>query len=466
MEQKRWSTWREVLVRLCAVVVTMWAGPAWSQNAVSLEAVAARLDRVEQENVALQRELSLLREELATLKKDRDAATADRLDALEEKVDVDSGRLTEQALVKVETTRRVPLRLTGMVLFNAFRNGNRAGPGNDYPGIALATPGPTASGATMRQSVFGIEFDAPEAILGGQFHGSLMMDLFAGTSPVFTNQPRLRTAWVEGQWQNTSVLVGQDKLIMSPREPNSLAQVVFSPLIAAGNLYGWRPQVRVRQRVPLADTRAITIDLGVTQTAEDWSTTIPQEFLASLELRRPGPEGHVQFTETFDNDRRVELGIGFHTSETHIARTSVPSRAASVDWLVTPVRQLEMSGAIFTGKNVTQLSGRRMPGVTLVTVSPGVVNATAVRSHGGWTQATILASPRLSFNLQGGFEDPDDRDLLAPAVSRNRIYVANTFYRLAPNVVTGMEVAFLRTHYKAGQRSRNTHYNAYLAYLF
>jgi hypothetical protein len=441
------------------------AAPAWSQT-VSLEAVAARLERVEQENAALRQQISLLQQQVETIQQAADSSTATRLEALEEKVDVDSGRLTEQAQVKVETTQRAPLRLTGMVLFNAFRNGTHAGPGNDYPGIALVAAAPPNSGATMRQSVLGIEFDAPEAILGGQFHGALMMDLFAGTSPVFTNQPRLRTAWVEGRWNNSALLIGQDKLIMSPREPNSLAQVVFSPLIAAGNLYGWRPQVRFTQRMPLTDRQEIKIEAGVTQTAEDWSTTIPPEFVSSLELRRPGPEGHFQFTQKLDEVRRIELGTGFHASDTHIARTSIPSRAVSLDWFANPVQWLEISGAVFTGKNVTQLSGRRIPGMTLVTVRPGVVNAIAVRSHGGWAQATILASRRLSFNLQTGFEDPDDRDLLPPAVSRNRIYVANTFYRLAPNVVTGVEVAVLRTHYKGGQRPGNTHYNGYLAYLF
>src|SRR5882672_8359561 len=124
MQQRTRSTRSVGLVRLCAAAVAMWAGPVWSQTGVSLDAVAARLERVEQANAALQQELNAVRQELAALKQEAatESSTAARIEALEEKVDVDSGRLTEQAQVKVETSQRVPLRLTGMVLFNAFRN--------------------------------------------------------------------------------------------------------------------------------------------------------------------------------------------------------------------------------------------------------------------------------------------------------------------------------------------------------
>ena len=45
---------------------------------------------------------------------------------------------------------------------------------------------------------------------------------------------RLRLATVDFAWKNTTFTVGQDKPLMAPREPDSLAQVGVSPLTGAG----------------------------------------------------------------------------------------------------------------------------------------------------------------------------------------------------------------------------------------
>ena len=339
-----------------------WPAFAWSQNALTLDEVATRLQRVEQENAQLQQQLTTLQQELVALRQQGAAAspsTIERVDALGEQVTVNTGRLAEQDQVKVETTQRAPLRLTGMVLFNAFRNGKYSGP-LDYPGIAQLAATTPNSGGTLRQSVFGIMFEAPRAVLGGQFHGELMMDLQVGlnTSPL-TNQPRLRTASIEGRWKDTAVLAGQEKLIFAPRDPNSLAQVLVSPLTGAGNLYGWRPQVRVEQLIRLGERQDLDAQFGVTQTLEDNSTTFPADIMPTLELRRPGPEGHVQLTHRFDDAHRFEIASGFHVSDTHVARTVVPSRIVSMDWFVNPVSRLELSGFLYRGKNVAHVAGRR-----------------------------------------------------------------------------------------------------------
>ena len=101
-----------------------------------------------------------------------------------------------------------------------------------------------------------------------------------------------------------------------------------------------------------------------------------------------------------------------------------------------------------------------------LTVRPGQVSVIPVRSRGGWGQLTFIATSRLSFNLQTGVDDPNNRDLPATGLARNTAYVANTFYRLAPNVVTGVEVAHMRTLYMAGPRPAANHYDLYFAYMF
>lgn len=260
--------------------------------------------------------------------------------------------------------------------------------------------------------------------------------------------------------------MGQDKVIFSPREPNSLAAHVYVPLQAAGNLYGWRPQVRFEQRVGLGAKQDFRAQIGAVETFEDWSLTIQPEFASTLELRRPALEGHFQFGHRFDADRRFEIGSGFHWSSTHVAGTSIPSTVFSVDGVINPVRWLELTGFAFTGQNVGTMTGRMLSGFTILRPSPGEIQAIAVRQHGGWGQATFLATPRLSFNVQFGLEVPNADDVLATNIVRNAAYVANTYYRVAPNVIVGFEFLQVRTRYKAGQHPQNNHSDLYLAYLF
>ncbi len=83
------------------------------------------------------------------------------------------------------------------------------------------------------------------------------MDFFGGSTGSLDHMFRIRTAAVKLDWTNTSFMVGQDKPIISPRDPDSLAQVGVSPLTGAGNLWLWQPQVRVEQRFSLGDTSGL-----------------------------------------------------------------------------------------------------------------------------------------------------------------------------------------------------------------
>ena len=471
--------------------VLMGPVSARAQNDSAMNAVVQRFERLERQNAdlrdqlerqnaELREEVRLIRQELASFKQagaDGTASTSDgalstaaRIDALEEKVELNAGRLSEQDQVKVESSQRAPLRVTGMALFDMYANGRHGGT-NDYSGVAQVNRGPINSGASLRGSVIGLAFDSPKAVLGGQVQGSVLLDLFGGTNFGSSTlnlflQPRLRIASVEGRWGTRSILLGQDKVIFSPREPDSLAAHAISPLAGAGNLYGWRPQIRFEQTVGLGANQEVRAQIGVVETFEDWPLIQP-EFASTLEVRRPALEGHFQFSHRFDDDRRFEIGPGFHWSTSHVASTSIPATLFSVDGFVKPVRWLELTGFAYTGKNVGTMTGGRMfYGFTILRPRPGEIQAIPVRQRGGWAQATFLATPRLSFNVQTGLQDPDDDDLLDTAVSRNAAYLANAYYRIAPNVIGGFELSQVRTRYKAGQRPQNNHFDLYLAYMF
>jgi hypothetical protein len=438
-------------------------------NGVSMEAIAQRLEELEKQNAEFREQIQVLRAQLENIRPSaEEPLPTARVEALEDQVQIQAGRLAEQDQIKMQGSQRTPVRLTGIVLFNAFLNG-RHGQTVDYPPTAAVSPGRTRAGATLAQSVVGLDFQTPDAVLGGRFRGSLMVDLSSasGDGTPTNAVVRLRTASIEGQWKTRSIMVGQEKPIFSPREPNSLARLNTSPLASAGNLWLWRPQVRFEQRIKLGRAQEVRAQIGVSQARENLGT-IPGEFLSTLEIQRPGLEGNFRFSHAVDEFRRVEIAAGFHRSTTHVAGTAVPSSVVSMDWFWNPVRKVEFTGTVFTGKNLAKFGG--LAGVqsfTILTPSSGQVRVIPVRGIGGWAQATWLATSRLSFNVFSGQHDTNNTDLsISGQRHKNLVNGANFFYRVAPNVVTGIEASQIRTWYLGGPHPLNNHYDLYMGYLF
>ena len=424
-----------------------------AQNAAQLSSLAQRLDRLEQENRALSDQVKDLREELAALRTQSETHQA----AEAGQIEVQQRRIDEQQQSKVGASQKFPIRLAGMALFNTFLDSKQNG-GNDYPVVASA-PGAGRAGATIRQSIIGLEYNGPQTFWDGHVQGSVYMDFFSGTPPL--NQAmRLRTGDIEVDWATRSVMVGIEKPIFNPREPSSLAQVGVSPLTGAGNLWLWLPQVRVEQDFTWAGQTGLRAQMGVVQTREvgPYAGSI---FTPSVEASRPGLEGRFEFYHKFDDDRRLELAPGFHVSTTHAGGFSIPSQVVSFDWFVNPVRWFEFTGAFYRGQNVAFLGAGYRQGFDFDVTGPE-----AVHSQGGWGQFTIHVTRRIDFHLFSGQQDDRNSDLITGLIGKNLLFGGNLFFRLAPNVLLGPEVSQVRTVY-VGQGTRlNNHYDLALGYLF
>jgi hypothetical protein len=456
------------LSRLCGLALAAWPFLAGAQTS-DMTLVMERLDRLERENRALAEEVAALRARLdgaahtngAT---NSAAAPADSRPAdptepaavpLDQRVEVLERRTDDLSQTKVETSQKFPIRITGMALFNSFVNSRQNG-GFDYPVTASPT-GTAHDGATFRQTIIGLEFRGPTTFAGGTIHGNVYMDLFGGT----TNQAmRLRYASIEADWKTRSILVGIEKPIFNPREPSSLAQVAISPLTGAGNLWLWLPQVRLQQDISFASGTGVRAQMGVIQTRE--SLPYPGIVLAGpLAPARPGLEGRFEFHHRLDEDRRIEIAPGFHTSTTHAAGVAIPSNIFSLDWFFNPVRRVEFTGAFFDGKNTATLGNGYGQGF----VGYGQ-HLRPVHSIGGWGQVTVHTLSRLDLHLFSGQQDDQNHVLDAGRIAKNMLFGGNLFYRVAPNVLIGLEATQVRTMYIGQGLLINNHYDLAIGYLF
>ena len=437
---------------------TAAAAQTASEESATLRKILERLDRLEQQNRELTVEVGALRKELAEARTaPAGAETAKATPDLPERMDVEEHRVEEMAQTKVESSQHFPIRITGMALFNSYINSNSSAP--DVPTVVGPGSGPLTGGATMRQTVIGLDYQGPEIFGGGKVNGFLSMDFFGANSDPYGGGFRIRTGGIEFNWADTSVMVGQDRPLISPREPNSLAQVWVSPLSGAGNLWVWQPQLRVEQRFHLGDSNTLRAQASVFETREAY-TGVPPAY-GSIQAARPSAQERVALAHNFDDTRRIEFGSGFAQSTTHVAATTVPSRVFSLDWFANPWRKLEFSGAFFRGQDVTNLGGA---GTGFTLTNP--YYAIPVHADGGWAQLSFLATSRLTFNLFGGEQQNRGRDLYLSDLAKNQTYGANVMYRIAPNVILSLESEQLRTTYLGTGRPLNNHYDLGVAYLF
>jgi len=326
--------------------------------------------------------------------------------------------------------------------------------------LSAGQRGASTDGATLRQSILGLEFQGPEVFAGGKVSGSLFMDFWGGAGTALNQLVRLRVATLDVAWANTTFSVGQDKPIISPREPTSLAQIGVSPLTGSGNLWLWAPQARVEQRFAFGEQAGLRAQAGVYVTSES-SSNVPAEYRNSLSASRPGLEGRFEFWRQFGDGRRIEIAPGFHLSESHVNGLSVPSRVFSVDWLIRPVGMIDFTGQFFGGQNAAVLGGLRQGLAFLPNES-----IRAVTAAGGWAQLTLRATRRLSFNVYGGQESDWNSDLSFGSISKNQTYAGNAMYRLGSNVIMSLEASQTRTLYVGSGLRLNPHYDLAFAYLY
>jgi hypothetical protein len=424
----------------------------WSQLSPEQSEIMQRLERLEEQNRILTEQVRELRQQLS-------ATRPQPGPSLEERVEVQERRTDEQAQTKVESAQKFPLAITGMALFNGFITGRQNG-GNENPTVAALNSTPATSGATFRQSMVGLKYHGPQAF-GATIRGVLLMDLYAGSSASLNHLVRLRIANISMDWKNQTLTVAQDKPLISFREPNSLAQVGVSALTNAGNLWLWQPQIRFEQRAAFGENSGLRAQVSIYQTAET-ATDVPAEFAASLQRARPALQGRFEFWQQLGNGGRIEIAPGFHTSTTHVADTSVPSRLFTLDWSIQPLPKWKLVGLFFTGENSANMGALRQGFVVL---GPG--RAIPVHGTGGWSQLSYFPTSRITFNLMGGQHDDRNTDLRgAGSIAKNQTYAGNMQYRLAPNVLLGIEASQVRTTYLGFGKRLNNHYDLALAYLF
>ena len=376
---------------------------------------------------------------------------------------------------KVESASKYPVKLSGLVLFNAYGN-NGTLDIQDLPNLAFprSPDFPNGSvGATLRQTLLGIEATGPK-IFGAQSSASISID-FAGGSPttsygVVDGLVRLRTAQIALDWKNTSLNIGQDTPFFSPLSPTSYATVLEPAMAWSGNLWVWTPAIEVEHRLALRPDSFLVLQGGIldplTEEAPPFQGRVPT---AGEATRVPALAGRIAIERSSAAHHPFTIGLaGYRARQRNDSFRQLDSWTVNGDLKIPIGKHLEISGEWYDGQAVGGLGG----GIWTSVVFPDADPHSAIhplRSTGGWAQLKI--KPARHFEINGAFGQDENfgRDVhFFPTtltdygfipLQKNRTDFANFIYTPNSFLLFAVEYRHLFTAPAVGQSASGDHLN-------
>ena len=412
-----------------------------------------------------------------------DETVEGRVSDLEDEQQLTDAKLADQSQTKIESGSKYRVRLSGMILAGFFENRGRVD-NEDYPSLASPSDpfeSDSAFGGSLRQTQIKLEVFGPE-LWGARTSANVDFD-FAGGSPDAPNGavlslPRFRTGTIRLDWENTSIIAGQDFLFFTPLQPTSIATVAVPPLSYSGNLWAWTPQIRIEHRIAFSENSHLLLQGGIL----DSLTGDPPE----PSIRPLPPVGRAIGTASVRRADRVD-GFPARTERYdwggRLLRTPILGPESHVNgWAETSDVTLPLgplftfTGSFYRGAGWEDWGEGSARTSCFRAVHHRVDGFRGHRIHGGWAQ--LKFKPTANFEMNGAFgqDNPFASQLrmyedTTPAIygsdllARNRSFFVNFIYHPKSNVLLSVEYLRLNTFDLDDSYDAN-HINVGLGYIF
>jgi len=406
----------------------------------------------------------------------------ERVSSLEDDQHLMNDKIAEQSQTKVESGSKYRVRLSGIILLNT--SVTRGSVDNlDFPQIATPPTAPGDSGAfsgSLRQSQIGIEAFGPD-LAGAHTSANLKFD-FAGGFPQTPNGAalgivRLRTGTIRLDWENTSIVAGQDSLFFAPLTPTSLDSLAIPALSYSGNLWSWTPQIRIEHRISLSDGSALLFQAGI---LDSLTGDVPQPGnripTVGEQSGQPAYATRIAWTrKAFGRDLTFGLG-GYYGRQNWSFGRSVDGWAGTTDLTVPLGNLFALTGEFYRGRGVGGLGGGIGQSLLLSgpIADPGIA-IYGLDSMGGWVQLKFKPKDNFEVNFAYGMDNPFARELRAfPAsgifygssLSRNQSPFVNFIYRVRSDVLFSVEYKRLQTYTLDSSANTANQIGVSMGYLF
>jgi hypothetical protein len=426
---------------------------------------------------------------------EQETSYGERVARIEETQQLTDRKLQDLSQTKVESNSNYRLRLSGIALLNLSSTRGSV----DYldtPEIAterapMASDG--AFGGSLRQSQIGLEGFGPE-IWGAKTSASVKFD-FAGGFPGAPNGitqgiARLRTGVIRLDWDNTSLIAGQDALFLSPISPTSLASLAVPALAYSGNLWSWAPQVRAEHRIQVTDSSKLLLQGAV---MDNLSGEVPNSGYGTKGNASPGPTpiqepsagessgqpayaARIAWTNQLWGQAMTIGAGGYYSRQNWGFDRTIDAWAGTTDLAMPLGSVVEFDAEFYRGRALGGLAGGI--GQSVLWREP-LQNATTsiygLDSIGGWAQLKFKLTPKFELNGAYGQDNPYASELRTfggnagyynGILSKNTTTLANLIYQPRSDVVMSIEYRYLKTFPLDSYANTANHMSLSLGYIF
>jgi TolA-binding protein len=423
----------------------------------SLASTQSQLERSQRELEEMRNELKALQQQLAqrgasapvnTSTEAGATKSAEELAAavqeIRERQALQESQIATHEQTKIESDSKFPVKITGMLLMNAFVNTG----GVDMPATpTVALVGSGSAGATVRQTVLGLDARGPH-MLGARSFADLRVDFASSASynPTaagyfeYSNANstylRLRTVHAGLEWSKTQAFFSLDRPILNPETPTSLTAVAEPALAWSGNLWVWNPQAVISQNIGAVGARNLELQAGLIDPGDAPLTPayISQAALppnSAEQSSRPGVEARIALLGGVRGEDRSHIGVGgyFARHQTALGR-SFDSWATTMDARLLMPAGLQLTGGAYRGLGLGGLGGGAYKDfVYKANTTTGGYFFKALDDVGGWGQLKEKVNERLEINGAFGIDNVFSGQMRRYFVSGGTMYQNLTINR-------------------------------------
>lgn len=296
---------------------------------------------------------------------------------------------------------------------------------------------------TANQTRLGLRVKGPESktLLTS---GLVEVDFYGGGTENKPN-PMMRHAYLTATWPEwqLSILVGQASDVISPLVAPTIN---YSVAWWQGNIGYRRPQVRLTKTLLVAEQVEAKLELALARTIGRTNSFTGPNYDTGQQAG-PSFQGRASVSVPgFVAGKPAVAGVSGHFAREEYANDQyVDSWSLNGDLTLPITKWLSVQAEYFYGENLDAYLGGVGQGVRAL--SP--TNYQAITARGGWVAVTLTPWSAWQFNVGAGYDDPVNRDIPAGGRTCNQLVFGNVWYSFNANLSLGLEISYLRTHYRA-----------------
>jgi hypothetical protein len=438
----------------------------------------AQLEESQRQLEELRCQLEALRQQMAgtaagTASSSDAAHLAKAVDEIRERQAIQESQIATHDQTKVESESKYSVKLTGLILLNGFVNTRQV----DVAATpAIAMQGAGSTGASMRQTVLGLDARGPH-LFGASSHADVRVDFDGDSQPGSAtglyagNLVRMRTAHAALDWDHTGMFFSYDHPLVSPYTPDSLSAVALPALAWSGNLWAWNPQIGLTHDISRSTGQRLRLQAALidvfdppplyNNSSATTSGTAAQPTTAE-NSRWPGVETRFALLGARE-EKSAEIGVGGYFAP---HRTSggidFDSWAGTLDYRQPIPGRMELTCNFYRGQALGGLGGGDYKDYAywVNPAYPGEVYFRALDDVGGWAQWQLHANERLRFNAAFGVDNVPAGQLGPYAgpptavyqnLARNRTLTGNVIYSPSAYLLLSLEYRRLASSPVVGQ---------------